>query len=98
MSAVCYHLALCYSAIRGRNIFGMSIQETWKGLEAAVDKGLVRSIGFSNTSAQKIDEWTNDARIHPAILQACHMSAMPFKLLCSYEINSLVKLPSWKTQ
>ena len=44
-------------------------QETWKGLERAVDEGLVRSIGLSNFSPEKTDKWLKDARIKPAVNQ-----------------------------
>ena len=47
-----------------------ALQETWKGLEEAVDQGLVRSIGVSNHSPEKIQEWFADARIKPAVNQA----------------------------
>lgn len=45
------------------------IQETWKGLEDAVDKGLVKSIGISNFSSDKIDAWFSDVKIFPAVNQ-----------------------------
>ncbi len=44
-------------------------QETWKALERAVDEGLVRSIGLSNFSPEKIEKWLGDARIKPAVNQ-----------------------------
>ena len=45
------------------------LQETWKAMEACVDKGLVRSIGISNFSPKKTDRWFGDARIQPAVNQ-----------------------------
>ncbi|KAK9865658.1 hypothetical protein WJX84_006366 [Apatococcus fuscideae] len=44
-------------------------QETWKGLERAVDEGLVRSIGLSNFSPEKTEKWLKDARIKPSVNQ-----------------------------
>lgn len=39
-------------------------------MEDCVDKGLVRSIGVSNFSPEKIKEWFSEARIFPAVNQA----------------------------
>lgn len=45
------------------------MQETWEGMQDAVDRNLTRSIGVSNFSPEKIDEWFSDARIYPAVNQ-----------------------------
>ena len=49
---------------------GLHLQETWEGMQEAVDQGLTRSIGVSNFSPEKIDEWFSNARIYPAVNQA----------------------------
>ena len=46
-------------------------------MESTVDKGLVKSIGISNFSSKKTDEWFSDARIQPAINQV-HRHPVPF--------------------
>lgn len=38
-------------------------------MQDAVDQNLTRSIGVSNFSPEKIDEWFSDARIYPAVNQ-----------------------------
>lgn len=45
------------------------MQETWRGMESVVGKGLARSIGVSNHSPEKIERWLSDARIQPAVNQ-----------------------------
>ncbi|PWY82859.1 putative NAD(P)H-dependent D-xylose reductase xyl1 [Aspergillus heteromorphus CBS 117.55] len=49
-----------------------SIQETWTAMESLVDKGLARSIGISNFSAQLVMDLLRYARIRPATLQIEH--------------------------
>ena len=57
------------------------MQETWKGLEACVDKGLVRSIGVANFSTRKMEEIFKDVRIAPAVLQVKHAhNVLPLQL------------------
>ena len=46
-----------------------NLQETWAGMEGVVDQGLTRSIGVSNFSPDKIEDWFQDARIPPAVNQ-----------------------------
>lgn len=43
--------------------------ETWAALEDLVDRGLVRSIGLSNFSPEKVTEVLKHARIKPAVNQ-----------------------------
>jgi alcohol dehydrogenase (NADP+) len=45
------------------------ITETWKALEASVDKGLVKDIGVSNFSIKKLKQLMPAARIQPAVNQ-----------------------------
>ena len=40
-------------------------------MEECVDKGLVRSIGVSNFSPEKIEAFFSDAKIFPAVNQVC---------------------------
>lgn len=49
-----------------------TIQETWTAMESLVDKGLARSIGISNFSAQLLLDLLRYARIRPATLQIEH--------------------------
>ena len=46
-----------------------SLTETWGAMEALVDQGLVRSIGVSNFSPEKIQTVLDSARIQPAVNQ-----------------------------
>ncbi|DBA97028.1 TPA: hypothetical protein ACH3X3_012909 [Trebouxia sp. C0006] len=49
--------------------------ETWAAMESLVDRGLVRSIGVSNFSPEKIQTLLKTARIRPAVKQVevhCH--------------------------
>ncbi|PLN78344.1 aldo/keto reductase family protein [Aspergillus taichungensis] len=48
------------------------IQETWTAMEALVEKGLTRSVGVSNFSAQLLMDLLRYARIVPATLQIEH--------------------------
>ena len=43
--------------------------ETWAAMEDLVDKGLVKSIGVSNFSPEKIQILMKGARIKPAVNQ-----------------------------
>ena len=43
--------------------------ETWAAMEDLVDRGLVRSIGVSNFSPEKIQAILESARIRPAVNQ-----------------------------
>lgn len=47
--------------------------DTWRGLEALVDAGLVKSIGLSNFNSKQIERVLTSAKIPPAMLQIeCH--------------------------
>lgn len=53
---------------------GVSLEETWRGLEDCIDQGLVRNIGVSNYSAVLLMDLLQYARIKPAINQCeCHV-------------------------
>ena len=43
--------------------------ETWQGMEEAVSRGLVRSIGLSNFNSQQIERVLASCTIRPAALQ-----------------------------
>lgn len=45
------------------------IEETWKAMEALVDKGLCKAIGVSNFSVQNIERILRCARVKPAMNQ-----------------------------
>ncbi len=45
------------------------LQETWEGMESAVDQGLTRHIGLSNCSVKKIRELLPHCRIKPVMDQ-----------------------------
>lgn len=45
------------------------MQETWEGLSAAVDQGLVKSIGVSNHSPEKIHAWFQKVRVPVSVNQ-----------------------------
>ena len=67
------------------------MQGTWRGLEAAVDKGLVRSIGISNFSPQKTDAWFKDARIFPAVNQVVLDDTGQLKLLPTCKLSWILQ-------
>ena len=48
---------------------GASIIECWRALEAAVDEGLIRSIGVSNFNENQMAELMAAARVKPAVNQ-----------------------------
>lgn len=43
--------------------------ETWEALEKCVEEGLIKSIGVSNFSPEKIQTFMPDAKIRPAVNQ-----------------------------
>lgn len=45
------------------------VTETWQGMEAAVDEGLVRHIGVSNFNLERIKHLVNNSRIQPEMNQ-----------------------------
>lgn len=60
--------------------------ETWKAMEALVDKGLVKNIGVSNYNAEQLKETFAAARIKPAVLQIEVQPALP-----NTELRALAK-------
>ncbi|KAI9374829.1 NADP-dependent oxidoreductase domain-containing protein [Aspergillus egyptiacus] len=61
-----------------------TIQETWTAMESLVDKGLARSIGVSNFSAQLLMDLLRYARIRPATLQIEHHPYLVQQRLVDY--------------
>lgn len=47
----------------------MPLTETWKGMEAAADEGLVKNIGVSNFGIEKLKKIMDDPAILPAVNQ-----------------------------
>lgn len=77
---MCPLMGNCLSLRRGDNPFPKNVdgtirydsthyKETWKALEALVDKGLVRALGLSNFSSRQIDDVLSVASVRPAVLQ-----------------------------
>ena len=46
-----------------------SIRDTWQAMESLVDEGLVRSIGVSNWTVDKLQELLSFAKIKPSLNQ-----------------------------
>lgn len=46
--------------------------ETWEALEKCVEEGLIKSIGVSNFSPEKIETFMPGAKIRPAVNQVYH--------------------------
>ena len=55
--------------------------ETWAAMEELVDQGLVKSIGLSNFSPEKIQELLKTARIRPAVNQVRSSSVFTVHML-----------------
>lgn len=51
------------------DVVEVPIPETWKAMEALVEKGKIRSLGVSNFTRQKIEELWKTAGIKPAVNQ-----------------------------
>jgi diketogulonate reductase-like aldo/keto reductase len=56
---------------RGQIIYdsGVTLLETWRGLESLVDEGRCRAIGLSNINLAKLREIVEGARIKPAVVE-----------------------------
>ena len=55
---------------KGNNIDpSVSIHETWEGMEALVEKGLVRYIGVSNFPVSLLHELMSKSKIQPVVNQ-----------------------------
>lgn len=63
---------------------GASIVECWRALEAAVDEGLVRSIGVSNFNETQLAELSRAARFEPAVNQIEIHPRLPQHALVEY--------------
>ena len=59
-------------------------EETWAALEKCVEEGLIRSIGVSNFSPEKIESSILPmAKIRPAVNQVCLHAATPTPTCCA---------------
>jgi alcohol dehydrogenase (NADP+) len=66
------------------------LTETWKGMEEAVDAGLVRHIGVSNFGINNLTKILNAARIKPEVNQVeCHPYLQQEKLFDFCKTNSV---------
>lgn len=68
----CDHvMILCYRPCTKETgpVLTPALTETWGAMESLVDQGLVRSIGVSNFSPEKIQTVLDSARIKPAVNQ-----------------------------
>ncbi len=64
--------------------------ETWQGMEQAVKEGLVKNIGVSNFSIQKIDNILLNCNIKPAMNQVeCHPYLQQDELLAYCQNNDI---------
>ena len=60
-------------------------EETWAALEKCVEEGLIRSIGVSNFSPEKIESSILPmAKIRPAVNQVCLPALTPTPTCCAY--------------
>ena len=69
--------------------------EVWKNMENLVEQGLVKSIGLSNFSPQKIESFISDVKIRPAVNQVC-LCACSVMSTPPVTVNSAVSLIVWK--
>lgn len=61
-----------FSAMRASHFISLEeqpISDTWKGMEAAVDEGLVKHIGVCNFSIKKLEDLIKTSRIKPTANQ-----------------------------
>lgn len=61
--------------------------ETWGALEKCVEEGLVKSIGVSNFSPEKIQTFMPDAKIRPAVNQVHHHPHYHHPMIVSLNIT-----------
>merc|ERR1711976_1031591 len=45
------------------------MEETWRAMEALVEKGFCKAIGVSNFSVQKLEQLMSNAKVRPAVNQ-----------------------------
>lgn len=51
------------------HVVEVPVEDTWKAMEALVEKGKVRSIGVSNFTSERIEKLLKTAKIKPAVNQ-----------------------------
>ncbi|KNC75705.1 hypothetical protein SARC_11773 [Sphaeroforma arctica JP610] len=71
------------------------IGDTWKALEACVDKGLVRDIGVSNFSAKKVKQVLQGARIKPAMNQIERHAYLQQPKLLEYCLSEGIRVTAY---
>ena len=84
----------------------VSIHETWRGMEAVLEKGLVRSIGVSNFPVMLLHELLSQAAVPPAVNQVeSHPYLQQTKLLAycqrrgvNFQAYSALGTPGYKEQ
>ena len=70
---------------------GVTLMETWQGLERLVDEGRCRSIGLSDITLEKLQEIVAGARIKPAAVQVeAHPYLPEWELLDFCRKNGIV--------
>ena len=65
----------------------LAVQETWAGMEGAVDKGLVRSIGVSNYSSKKMQDWHSRTRIPISVNQVLPLHSPKMLALLAQDVQ-----------
>jgi D-xylose reductase len=63
---------------------GVTYEQTYKAMEALVDKKMARNIGISNVTSVKIVDVMKFARIKPAVLQVELHPFLPQEKLCTF--------------
>lgn len=67
---LCHSVICMYSDMPTCSVEPLRVlQKTWKQMEQLVEEGLVKSIGISNFSVQKIQDLLKYAKIKPAVNQ-----------------------------
>lgn len=79
-----YNFIKCFVMFQGKDVHdtsfegehnNVSIEETWRGMEKCVEKGLAKSIGVSNFNSGQIKRILDCAKIKPVNLQVCYFIA-----------------------
>lgn len=59
--------------------------ETWEALEKCVEEGLIKSIGVSNFSPEKIETFMPGAKIRPAVNQVRYHCPILYLATCTHK-------------
>lgn len=71
-----------------------SFPELWKVLEELVEHGLVKSIGVSNFSPEKIESFMTGAKIRPSVNQVCLLGYSVFGTAAAHTLWPSMSMPS----